>query len=452
VLGLNRSFNSFGELDSEQTEISGQNIYSYALTRDKSGSISTKTETIGGIPIQYAYTYDSLGRLTSVSQNGLVVEEYQYGPNGTRTYEQNALRGIPGRTLSYSEEDHLLTAEDTSYQYDVDGFLTARTQGGQTTLFNYSSRGELLSVAFPDGRLIEYVYDPLGRRIAKKLNGTIVEKYLWQGRTRLLAVYDVNDALLMRFQYADSRMPLAMTKDGINYYLSYDQVGSLRTVADTLGNVVKELDYDSFGNVLSDSDPAFAVPFSFAGGLFDPDTGLVRFGARDYDPDTGRWAAKDPILFKGGDTNLYGYVLNDPVNWVDPLGLSGWAIDAGGAYGTGWGGSSNSSSGMAGTGFYIGATGPTNYAEIGAFTYQGTGVVTGAEIGVGYTLTRYNIDAKDFFQGTLDYVKTDFFGVSYTKYYDSCGKDVGWSLSLGGRGIGFSDGTGTVQGVQGALQ
>jgi len=48
---------------------------------------------------------------------------------------------------------------------------------------------------------------------------------------------------------------------------------------------------------------------------------LVRFGARDYDPDTGRWTAKDPILFAGGDANLFAYVGNDPVNWSDPYGL-----------------------------------------------------------------------------------------------------------------------------------
>jgi len=48
---------------------------------------------------------------------------------------------------------------------------------------------------------------------------------------------------------------------------------------------------------------------------------LTRFGARDYDPHTGRWTSKDPILFDGDGPNLYGYVLNDPVNYVDYGGL-----------------------------------------------------------------------------------------------------------------------------------
>ena len=134
-------------------------------------------------------------------------------------------------------------------------------------------------------------------------------------------MYDGSDNLLMRFQYADARMPFAMTKGGSTYYLTYDQVGSLRVVADVSGNVVKRIEYDSFGNIISDTDPTFEVPFGFAGGLHDRDTGLVRFGYRDYDPDVGRWTAKDPIFFAGGDTDLYGYCLSDPVNFIDPLGL-----------------------------------------------------------------------------------------------------------------------------------
>ncbi|MCP4252560.1 MAG: RHS repeat-associated core domain-containing protein, partial [Candidatus Scalindua sp.] len=65
-------------------------------------------------------------------------------------------------------------------------------------------------------------------------------------------------------------------------------------------------------------------PFGFAGGLHDMDTGLVRFGARDYDTSIGRWTAKDPIDFAGGDVNLYGYVQNNPVNFIDPLGLTNY--------------------------------------------------------------------------------------------------------------------------------
>ncbi|GBC59962.1 hypothetical protein DENIS_0904 [Desulfonema ishimotonii] len=115
-------------------------------------------------------------------------------------------------------------------------------------------------------------------------------------------------------------MPVAMTKGGQRYYLAYDQVGTLRAVTDASGNAVKRVGYDTFGNVISDSNTAFAVPFGFAGGLHDADTGLIRFGYRDYDPDTGRWTAKDPILFAGGDTDLYGYCLGDPVNGIDPDG------------------------------------------------------------------------------------------------------------------------------------
>ncbi len=153
------------------------------------------------------------------------------------------------------------------------------------------------------------------------MNGTITEKYLWEDLTTLLAVYDKDDNLIWRFEYADSRMPVSMTdKDGNRYYLHYDQVGSLRAVTDRNGNIVKEITYDTFGNILSDSNPSFKVPFRFAGGLYDPDTKLTHFGFREYDAFTGKWTSKDPLLFGGGDSNLYGYVLNDPVNLVDPEG------------------------------------------------------------------------------------------------------------------------------------
>ncbi|HKO47099.1 MAG TPA: RHS repeat-associated core domain-containing protein [Polyangiaceae bacterium] len=103
-------------------------------------------------------------------------------------------------------------------------------------------------------------------------------------------------------------------------------MGSPRVIVSVGGPsvIVQRIDYDEFGNrsVPTDSGAfaAVAQPFGFAGGLYDADTGLVHFGARDYDPSTGRWISKDPILFDGGSANLYAYVDNDPVNRIDPTG------------------------------------------------------------------------------------------------------------------------------------
>ena len=64
-------------------------------------------------------------------------------------------------------------------------------------------------------------------------------------------------------------------------------------------------------------------PFGFAGGLYEEATGLQRFGVRDYDAERGRWTSKDPVLFSGKDTNIYGYVLGDPINTTDSSGKYG---------------------------------------------------------------------------------------------------------------------------------
>lgn len=88
------------------------------------------------------------------------------------------------------------------------------------------------------------------------------------------------------------------------------------------GKIVDESISSAFGEITLDFKK-FLTPFGFAGGLYDRDTGLVHFGAREYDPQVGRWISKDPIGFAGGDANLFGYVLNDPVNFIDPGGLTG---------------------------------------------------------------------------------------------------------------------------------
>ena len=92
-------------------------------------------------------------------------------------------------------------------------------------------------------------------------------------------------------------------------------------MADKHGVLIKEVTRDSFGLRYSDSFLDLFVPVGFAGGLTDPDTGLVRFGYRDYDPTVGRFTAPDPAKDRRGDGDLYDYCVDDPVSRVDPTGL-----------------------------------------------------------------------------------------------------------------------------------
>ena len=111
-----------------------------------------------------------------------------------------------------------------------------------------------------------------------------------------------------------------------------NQVGTVELVTDAAtGNVVQRIEYDEFGRVVLNSAPGFQ-PFGFAGGLVDEATGLVRFGARDYEPVVGRWIARDPARFAGSD-NPFLYALSDPNNRIDSGGLTDGAVARGCAEG-----------------------------------------------------------------------------------------------------------------------
>lgn len=95
VLNLSRTFNGYGEIDGQDFTIYGQGLTSWNLIRNANGRITAKTETVDGATSNYAYAYDSMGRLLTVIKDGTLLEEYEYGPNGNRTFEMNTLKGIP---------------------------------------------------------------------------------------------------------------------------------------------------------------------------------------------------------------------------------------------------------------------------------------------------------------------------------------------------------------------
>jgi RHS repeat-associated protein len=98
-------------------------------------------------------------------------------------------------------------------------------------------------------------------------------------------------------------------------------LGTVKDLVNNSGTVVNHLIYDSFGNLVSQSNAGVDTRYRFTGREFDGETGLYYYRARYYDAQVGRFVGSDPIGFNGEDTNLYRYVGNSPINWTDPSGL-----------------------------------------------------------------------------------------------------------------------------------
>jgi len=311
--------NAFGEPTGYSALFNTAPLYTLQMERDPLGRISRKVETIGGATAVYSYTYDLVGRLASVRKNGVAVETYTYDANSNRL----TATGVGGPRIGvYDAQDRLTQYGVTTYSYTAAGELATKTAGAQTTTYSYDALGNLLGVTLPDGTAITYLVDGQGQRIGKAVGGVLVQGFLYESDLRPIAELDGAGAVVSRFVYATHpNVPEYLVKGSMTYRILTDLVGSPRLVVETTtGVVAQRMDYDSFGNVVTDTNPGFQ-PFGFAGGLYDPDTRLVRFGARDYDAETGRWTAQDPIRFTAGDTNLYGYVFGDPINRIDPAGL-----------------------------------------------------------------------------------------------------------------------------------
>jgi RHS repeat-associated protein len=314
------AYNTFAEPTSYTAQFGSTVLYGATYTRDKVGRVNAVTETIGGTTTAYTYTFDSAGRLTAVKKAGTAISSYSYDQNSNRTLATTSAGTVNG---TYDAQDRLLTYGTASYAYTANGELASKTVGSQVTTYQYDALGNLTTVTLPNGTAISYIIDADSYRVGKEVNGLVVAGFLYDG-ARLVAQLDASNQVVSQFVYG-SRIgsPEYMISGGVTYRIFADYLGSLRLVVNSsTGAIAQRMDYDEFGNVINDTNPGFQ-PFGFAGGLYDADTKLVRFDTRDYDASTGRWTAKDTERFDGGDTNLYGYVLNDPVNLVDPSGTEG---------------------------------------------------------------------------------------------------------------------------------
>jgi RHS repeat-associated protein len=309
------TYDTLGRVATRTHAVNGMNVYSIQLSYDSTGNISRKIETVSGVQATWDYIYDADGQLVKTKKNDADAETFAYDVNGNRTSYQrpNSLTILS----EYDDQDRIVWQGGVTYQLNSDGQLTQR--GADT--FQYSAMGELLQ-ATANGQSITYGYDGMGRRISRT-DSTGTWQYLYGNLNQPFQLTAMRDpaGVLSYYYYDENGKLFAFDKGGTRYYVATDQVGTPKVVSDAAGNTVKFLEFDSFGMWTYDSNPDFELPVGFAGGIIDSQTTLVRFGYRDYEPWSGRWAARDPVFFRGGQGNLFAYVQNNPINRVDPFGL-----------------------------------------------------------------------------------------------------------------------------------
>ena len=285
-------------------------IATYVYGYDSANRVTTMVDAEG----TYTYTYDNANELTGVDKNGTQVESYSYDLNGNRTgtgYSttvMNETATSPGITYSYDNAGNMITAKNgtttTTYTYDFDNRLTGVTQNGTV--------------------IATYVYDALGRRIGVDDNGT--QTWTVYDGTNPYADFNGSGTLQVRYQYGPGVVDgavvdqlLARTSSGgtTAWYLP-DKLGSVRDIVSTSGTELDHVVYDSFGNIVTETDAANGDRFKFAGMEYDSATGGIMSGAGDFDPLNGDFSSSRSRLVGTGQVNLYVYVADNPLNGVDP--------------------------------------------------------------------------------------------------------------------------------------
>ncbi|WP_083761159.1 RHS repeat-associated core domain-containing protein [Pelobacter propionicus] len=318
----------------------GRTIDSFSYTLDRVGNRLSTTEANATTN----YGYDAIYRLLYAQQsrrhNSRDNEQYSYDPVGNRLIGPHQQTGY-----SYGTGNQLLKNDQASFTYDKNGNLAERSldndqhghHGHQSTSWKYTFDYENRLVKAENGAVnVSFAYDPFGRRIEKRTEitgpgerGHDVEegitRYLYDGmnlirETRERHRHAGRSETISYLHGPNIDEPLAAMSDHRSWYYHADGLGSIVALTDRHGTVVQEYNYDSFGNP-DQRGENIDQPFSYTGREWDRETGLYYYRARYYDPKIGRFIQKDPISFAGGDVNLYAYVLNNPINRLDPFGL-----------------------------------------------------------------------------------------------------------------------------------
>ena len=326
--------------------------------------VSTLTMADGTV---YGYSYDSIGNITRVTENGILKLSYQYDGQGQLIREDNAYANesyaftydgygniLSKATYGYTIPDTALPTSAVStntYSYDNANWPDQLTQYNGTAItydeignplnyyngenFTFTWEGRQLVGAVSGENSYTYTYNSNGVRVQKTVNG-VVHNYTVDGIKVLQETYNDGTEHILNFYYDENDSPIAFSINDTMYYYGKNLQGDVVKIYTTDGEVIAEYTYDAWGKLLTITDvngnvitdttsPAVVNPIRYRGYYYDVETGFYYLNSRYYDSGLGRFLNADDMAFLGASGtvlgyNLYGYCENNAVMYKDPSG------------------------------------------------------------------------------------------------------------------------------------
>lgn len=306
---------SNNKLQRTTTKLGTSSLLDLTLGYNDAGLVASVTDAVSPT-LSVSYGYDELSRLVSATGTALGSLGYAYGPTGNIV----AKEGVTYTYDAINTQAVTATSDGKAYAYDANGNMVS--EGSRTMTYDEANRLSMVTIA---NAQTTFAYDYRGQRTVKQ---TPSSRTVYTGK-----FYECTTALAngqkscSRFIYAGDLRVAAVDASGAKYFHA-DHLGSIRAVTGATGAIMESIAYKPFGEILSDTGPAVSAR-KFTGQTFDAETGLYYYNARYYNALLGRFVSPDTLVTDPSnpqDLNRYSYVLNNPVNLVDPSGHSarGW--------------------------------------------------------------------------------------------------------------------------------